>query len=93
MSRGPGVNLIFVWLCVFATGRFMLNLASIFGLVFIQSRLALWSPRLKKRELVYVHLVLLFVYLPCVKFCPFSLLLHARGWLRLVLVARPGRFY
>ena len=61
--------------------------------VVIQPCLALWSPRLRKRELVYVLLVLLFVYFAYVKFCLFSLALDARGWLRLVLVALPGLFY
>ena len=37
------------------------------------SLLALWSPRLGKRELEYVFLVHLCVYFACVNFCPFSL--------------------
>ena len=55
--------------------------------------LALWSPRLGKRELVYVLLVQLFVYCAYIKFYPFSLALGASGWLRLVLVALHGLFY
>ena len=47
----------FVGFATFATGRFMLSLAFLFVLVFCQSCLALWSPRLRKRELVYVFLV------------------------------------
>ena len=61
--------------------------------IVIQSCLALWSPPLGKRELVYMLLVLLFVYFAYVILCPFSLALDARGWLRLVLVALPGLFY
>ena len=61
--------------------------------VVFQSCLALWSPRLGKRELVYVLLMQLFVYFAYIKFCPFSLALGARGWLRLVFVALPGLFY
>ena len=52
--------------------------------------LALWSPRLGKRELVYMFLVHLFVYFACVNVCPFSLPLGGQGWLRLLIVALPG---
>ena len=38
-------------------------------------------------------LVHVFVYFACVNFCPFSLPLGFRGWLRLVTVALPGLFY
>ena len=53
----------------------------------IQVCLALWSPRLGKRELVFVFLVHLFVYVARVDTCPFSLPLGVRGWLRLVTPA------
>ena len=43
--------------------------------VFSQSCLTLRSPRLGKRELVYVLLLLLFVYFARVKFCHFHFLL------------------
>ena len=45
--------------------------------VVVQSCLALRSPRLGKRELVYVLLMLLFVYFAYIKFCPFSLALQS----------------
>ena len=47
--------------------------------VVFQSCLALWSPRLGKRELVYVLPVLLFVHFAYIKFCHFILALGARG--------------
>ena len=40
--------------------------------------------------MVYVHES---VYFALVNFCPFSLPLGVSGWLRLVSVALPGRFY
>ena len=55
--------------------------------------LALWSPRLGKRELVYVLLVHLFICIARIMFCPFSLPLEVGGWLRFVIVVLPGRFY
>ena len=55
-------------------------------------RLALWSTRLEKRELVSVLLVhLCLFYTRWV--LSFSLPLGVRGWLRIVIVARPGLFY
>ena len=67
-------------------------LCSCFG----QSCLALWSTRFGKREreLVYVFLLHLFVYFVCVNLCHVSipLLLGDRRWLRLAIVALPGRF-
>ena len=71
MGGGPGVILILCGFVVFTTGCFILSLALLF--VLVQSCLALWSPRLGKRELVYVLLVHLFVYFERVNFCPFSL--------------------
>ena len=44
---------------------------------------------LGKRELVYMLLVHLYVYLACVTFCLF--LFHG-GWRRIVIVALPGLF-
>ena len=70
----------------------MLSLSLLFFIVFCQSYLAFCSPRLRKRELVYVLLVHLFVDLARVNFCPFSLPLGVRGWLLLVIVALPGLF-
>ena len=55
--------------------------------------LALRSPRLRKRELVCVLLMHLFVYFVRVSFCHFSLPLGVGGWLRFVIVALPGLFY
>ena len=54
--------------------------------------LALWSPRLEKRELVYVRLVHLYVYFERVDFCPF-LFLMVRGWLRFVIMALTVHVY
>ena len=56
--------------------------------------LALWSPRLGKREMVCVFLVHLFVCLVRASFCNFSLPLGVRGGrrLRFVMVALPGLF-
>ena len=51
------------------------------------------SPRLGKRELVYVLLVHLFVCFVRVSFCHFSLPLGVGGWLRFATVAIPGLFY
>ena len=48
-------------LVLLASGRFKLSLAFLFFLMFFQSCLALWSPRYRKRELVYVLLLLLFI--------------------------------
>ena len=93
----PNVILIVCGFVVFTTGRFVWSLALHFVLVllffFFQSCLALWSPRLGKRELIYVLFVHLFVYFACVDFCPFSLPLGVRDWLRFVIVALPGFFY
>ena len=55
--------------------------------------LALWSPRLGKRELICVLLVHLFVCFVRVGVCHFSLSLGVGGWLRFVIVALPGLFY
>ena len=52
--------------------------------------LALWSPRLGKRELVCVRLVQLFLCFVRVSFCHFSLSLSIGGWLRFVIVALTG---
>ena len=55
---------------------------------FFQSCLSLWSPRLGKRELVYMLLVHLFVYLACFTLHLFRFLrIGAQGWLRFVTVA------
>ena len=43
--------------------------------------------------MVCVGFVHLFVYFACVNFCPFSLPLSGRDWLRFVTVAFPGLFY
>ena len=51
--------------------------------------LALWSPRLGKKELL-MHLFLCFAR---VSFCPFSLPLGVGGWLRFLIVALPAPFY
>ena len=55
--------------------------------------LALWLPRLGKKELVCALLVHLFVCFVRVSFCHFSLFLGIGGWLRFVIVALPGLFY
>ena len=52
--------------------------------------LALWSPRLGKRELVCVLLVHLFVCFVRVSFCHFFSSSWCRGWLRFVIVTLPG---
>ena len=64
----------------------------LFGLKFLQFCLAL-APRLGKRAALYVLLVHLFVYFARVSFCPFSLPLGVRDWLRFVIMAHHGRFY
>ena len=72
----------------------MFSPALLFVVVFFLSvLLALWSPRLGKNELIYMLLVHLFVRFALANFCPFSLPLGDRGWLRFVIVAIPGRFY
>ena len=59
---------------VFITGRFMLSHALIFcSRVLFSVLLAVWLPRLGKRERAYVLLVHLFVYFARVDFSPFSL--------------------
>ena len=73
--------------------RQVLSDALPFVLVFLQSCLALWSPRFGKGQFVYVLLVHLLVYFACANLCPFSLSLGVRYWLRLVIVALPGHFY
>ena len=78
---------------IFTTGRFMLSHALLFVLVFHNSYLALWSPRLEKRELVSLLLVHLFINFARVNFCPFSFHLRVRDCLQLVVVTRPGLFY
>ena len=80
--------------CGFTTGRFMLSLALLFVLMllFFSILLALWSPRMEKGELVFVHLAHLFVYVAGVDLCPSSLPLGVGGWLQLVIVALPGCF-
>ena len=55
--------------------------------------LAFWSPRLGKRELIFVLLVHLFVCFARICFCLFSLPLGVEGWLRFVTVAYSGLFY
>ena len=60
---------------VFTTRRLMLSLTLLLGLIFIQFCLALWSSHVRKRELVYMLLVKLYVYLACVIFCLFLFLL------------------
>ena len=59
----PGGILILLGVVVFTSGRFMLSCLALCSRVF-QSCLALWSPHVWKRELVYVLLVPhdLFVY-------------------------------
>ena len=57
------------------------------------SFLALWLPRLGKKELVCVILAHFFVCFWRVSFCHFSLPLGVGGWLRFVIVARPGLLY
>ena len=42
---------------------------------------------------MYVLLVHQFVYFARVHFCPFSLPLDVKSWLRLVIVALPGLYY
>ena len=66
----------------------MLSLALLFALV-----LFFQSFSIVKRELVYVLLVHLLVYLACVDRCPTSLPLGVGDWLQLVIVALPGLFY
>ena len=89
IDHSKSVVLVLFLLCV--TGRFMF--ASLFVLVFFSVLLALWSPRLGKREVVCVLLVHLFVYFTHIDFCSSFLPLGVGGWLRLVIVALPGIFY
>ena len=63
------------------------------ALRFILVLFSLLSPRLGKRELVYVLLMHLFVYFAHVNVCLFSLPLGVRDWLQLLIVALPGLFY
>ena len=51
------------------------------------------TPPLGKRELVYVLLVHLFVYVGRVDFCPFSQPLNVSVWQRFVIVALHGLFF
>ena len=102
ITPGPRVKIyrqlkavvLFVWLCGFYYMRFMLSLALLLVFVlFYLISLALWSPRLGNRELVYMLLVYVFVYFECIDLCPSSLPVGVRGWLWLVIVALPGPFY
>ena len=70
---------------VFTTGRFTLSCLALFLVIFFSVLLA--------ASFVYVLHVHLFVYFARVNFCPFSLPLGVRGWLRLVAVALPALFY
>ena len=59
---GPGVVLILCGFVVYTSGRFMFSLALLFVLVFFfQSFQHVCSPRLGKRQLVYVRLVHFFL--------------------------------
>ena len=68
---------------VFSMVRFVLSHALLFVFVFVQSCLALWSPHLRKRELVVELLMHVFVSFARVNFCPNSLPLGVMDWLRL----------
>ena len=57
-----------------------------------QSSFLRLSPRLGKKELVFVFLVHLFVCFAPVCFCPFSLPLCVEGGKRFVIVAYGGPF-
>ena len=78
---GPSVIFSLFGFVVFTTEHFVLSCLALCFCVFFQSCLALWSPRLGKRKLVYVLLVDLFVYFAHINFCPFSLPLGVRDWL------------
>ena len=82
-----------MWLCGVCYGVFRVGschalcprvLLVLFSIVFTS---------LGKRELDYVLLVHLFVYIACIIFHSFSLPLCVRDWLRLVIVALLGLFY
>ena len=89
------VPVLFLIMCsflVYTTGRLMYLGLLVLFVLFSPFVLAFWSPRLGKRELVFVLLVHLFVFLR-VCFCPFSLALWFGSWLQFVIVAYPGPFY
>ena len=82
----------FVWLCCFYYGAFDdESCVALCSRVF--SSVLFIAPRLGNRKLVYALLMHLFVRFACVDFCPSSLPLGVRIWLRLVILALPGCFY
>ena len=90
------VPVLFLILCsfvVYTTGRLMFKSLLVLFVLVSPFVLAFWSPRLGKKELVFVLLVHLFVCFARVCFCPFSLPLGVEVWLRFVIVAYPGPFY
>ena len=74
---------MFLILCSFmvvTTGRFMLSLTLPLILMSCQSCLAMYSPHMGKRELAYMLLVHLYVYLACINNLSASLGVRARLW-------------
>ena len=83
-----------VWLCCLYYGALHVSKSSrALCPRFSAFHLALYSPRLGKRELACVLLAHLFVCFVRVSFCHFSLPLGVGAWLRFVIVALPGVFY
>ena len=84
-----------LWLCGLYCGalRVLKSCLTLCPRVLFSFLLALGSPRLEKKELVYVILVHLFVCFASVSICPFCFPLGVGGWLRFVSVALPGLFY
>ena len=78
LRRWPWCYPYFVWLCGFYCGTFR-----VFFLILL-SVLVFFSPVSLGKSVLFV---LLFVYFARVNFCPFSLPLGVRDWLRFVIVA------
>ena len=89
---GPGDILILSGSVVFTTGRFMLSLDLLFVLVFFSPFIIVITSLGEERAGLCASRA--FVCLFCTRYvCPFRRRLGVRGWLRLVIVALPRRFY
>ena len=78
-----------MWLCGFYYGAF--HVVLLFVLVFFSPFSIMITSLGEERAGLCASRA--FVYFSPVNFCPFSLSLGVRGWLRLVIVALPGLFY
>ena len=90
--KGGGSDAILI-LCdsvVSTTGHFMLNLALLFVLMFFSVMFSIMITSLEKEIAGLCVFVCFFAH---VNYCPFSLRLGVRGWLRPAIVVLPGLLY